>query len=324
MIPALLASRRRWAMACSAASLLVAGGVWIASSALAPATNTGTPRAAIALGSGAAAFVILGLYGAVSRQLRSLRADVKKELRAMRQEQLSLTNVRPVIGSLPLNLSGWAVDPIFAEQLVFQLLERRPQLVVECGSGSSSVLIAATLKQLQCGYLLSLEHEARFAERTRAMEDGFGVNDHAQVLTAPLRPWHIGGEALSWYGFDPDRELRSRIDLLVVDGPPGPIAPRARYPAVPVLRPYLSEECVILMDDGRRPDEQWIARRWAAELGGDLEEMDVGRGIFIIRCGGDRSGLRTEQHAPSPVPLARGDVAPGRGAASPMPWSQGA
>ena len=68
--------------------------------------------------------------------------------------------------------------------------------------------------------------------------------------------------------------MPGRIDLLVVDGPPGLLRPQARYPALPVLRERLSPGASILLDDTHRADEREIVRRWLDEVEG-LERAEV-------------------------------------------------
>jgi hypothetical protein len=71
--------------------------------------------------------------------------------------------------------------------------------------------------------------------------------------------------------------------MLVVDGPPGSIGERSRYPAVPILKPYLAEHCSILMDDGDRPAERDVARHWSQDLGAKLTYLEGGRGGWLLQ-----------------------------------------
>lgn len=157
--------------------------------------------------------------------------------------------------------------------------------VVELGSGASTVVLARAALE-HGARLVSVEHEGRWAARIRALLRREGLDRVARVVEAPLAP---GEEAhrvqtadgfrapRAWYGVEALRaDLPSRIDVLLVDGPPGGDSPRvlARAPAVPALRDRLTERWVIFLDDARRPAERHTAERWRAELGCELALRD--------------------------------------------------
>jgi hypothetical protein len=198
------------------------------------------------------------------------------------RQQYALTQIRPLIGDLPLDLSGWAADPILVHNAVRLVLDTRPNLVVECGSGSSTIAIARTLRAFG-GRIVSLEHDAKYAERTREMLRLHGLDDLAVVVTAPLAARNISGQKFQWYTPAYEPLLSQPIEMLVVDGPPGSIGPRSRYPAVPILKPYLAEQCSILMDDGDRADEGHIAHLWGEDLGAKLTYLEGGRGGWLLQ-----------------------------------------
>jgi hypothetical protein len=63
--------------------------------------------------------------------------------------------------------------------------------------------------------------------------------------------------------------LSEKIDLLIVDGPPGSKTEMSRYPAVPFLmdRKLLAEDYSIFLDDTQRYYESKILDRWSEEIG---------------------------------------------------------
>lgn len=192
--------------------------------------------------------------------------------------------VRGITGPLPLSLGGWAIEPDFAALIARIVIERRPALVVECGSGYSTVLIATLLRQIgEGGRVLSLDAEAHYAQVTRDLLRTFGVEGNAEVVEAPIQLVEVDSQRMPWYGINDTMTNGAKIDLLIVDGPPATIGLRARYPAVPVLRSLLSPDAIILMDDGNRPDERWIASRWADELNFDVEFENTATGAWMLR-----------------------------------------
>jgi hypothetical protein len=86
----------------------------------------------------------------------------------------------------------------------------------------------------------------------------------ARVVTTPLKKVQIASENYKWYSERPG--TNQKIDLLIVDGPPGSTGPKARFPAIPILRPHLSANAVIMLDDINRADEQDILSEWLAHL----------------------------------------------------------
>lgn len=250
--------------------------------------STTAPLLAALLGFaiGAALFALLiTLVGSVNVKLNDIRESVVGQVEDTRHELRAMVNVRPLVDDdMLLQYGGWAMDAHLAETIMRLLLQKRPQLVVECGSGSSTLLVASCLKKLGGNrQVISLDHEAKYADITRGLLRQHGLDEWAEVITAPLKSWQLNGKELPWYGLDLNALPDHAIDLLIVDGPPGWDDPTARYPTVPVLRQHLSDECTIVLDDGDRPGEREAAHRWAEELGSELEYAGGPKGTWILR-----------------------------------------
>lgn len=169
--------------------------------------------------------------------------------------------------------------------------------VLECGSGRSTVVVARLLRELGGGHVWALEHEAEFASRTRALLAAEGLDAVATVLTAPLRPHRIAADC-GWYDGAALERLPSRaIELLLVDGPPAPADrprnARSRFPALPLLAPFMAPAATVVCDDVHRPGERWALHRWRRDLGVALvpraEGFAVGRlprrtAVFRVRA----------------------------------------
>jgi hypothetical protein len=139
--------------------------------------------------------------------------------------------------------------------------------VLECGSGLSTLILAAALAGE--GQLISLEHHQAWRELVRTNER-MRHSENAVVADAPLVSY---GE-FSWYAVDKINLPRS-FGFVVCDGPPGD-TPGGRYGLVPVLRSRLHAGSMILLDDTQRESEQNVARRWMNELPADIvEESDT-------------------------------------------------
>lgn len=162
----------------------------------------------------------------------------------------------------------WAASPDFLLLLASLVQDLRPRLVVELGSGTSTVWLAYALEAFDApGRVVSIDHEARFCDRTR---DALGAHrlDHlAEVRQAPLIDLEIDGKSWRWYDQARLADLAG-CDLLVVDGPPGDLATLARYPALPLLHDILSPYARVVVDDYQRPEEREMVARWLENLTG--------------------------------------------------------
>jgi predicted O-methyltransferase YrrM len=184
-------------------------------------------------------------------------------------------------------MGAWAIEPDFG-RLVASELMRSPATVVECGSGTTTLLIGRLLRRNGRGRLFSLEHDRSFAERTQQQVDTAGLSDVCRVIWAPLGRQSFGSRIVPWYDPAKVSELPRGIDLLVVDGPPA-VVPWARWPALEVLMDRLGPGATVLVDDGRRRDEQRTVFRWRAEHSGlSVEWHDTVKGTWRLQKSDDR------------------------------------
>jgi Methyltransferase domain len=177
---------------------------------------------------------------------------------------------------------GWAASPDFLLGLVAHAMATKPRVIVECGSGVSTVLLARCLSLNGSGQIYSLEHLPEFRERTVGELARHGVASWAAVLDAPLREYALPSGTWLWYSLD---ELPvGEIDMLVVDGPPGTLGPLARYPAGPLLFGRLARNATIFVDDMVRADEQTMVARWIDEHPDLAQEIRAcEKGCVILR-----------------------------------------
>lgn len=221
-------------------------------------------------------------------EARQTAAMIRRAERDYEQVEalLGLYAVLPVRTPLP-PMRKWAISPDFARLLVETIRNERPQTVVELGAGTSTVINGYALEVLgRGGQIVSLEHLAPFAERSRSLLAEHGLDQIATVIHAPLVAVTVNGETWRWYNPAALVELPDSIDLLVVDAPPqaGNPQPMARYPALPLMLERLSDRAVILVDDAARDDEQAMLKRWLAEFDGFvLTEIETEKGAAILK-----------------------------------------
>lgn len=172
-----------------------------------------------------------------------------------------LTGLEP--GALPPT-RGWAASPDFLLVLARHILENKPGVVVECGSGVSTIVITQCLKQLGTGHLYSLDHDLHFSNKTMHELSTLELSEWVTMNSSPLTDHQIDGQDWSWYSID--KLDCPAIDMLVIDGPPAGVDGLARYPAGPILFPKLNEEAKVFLDDAARPGEQEVISRWRSEF----------------------------------------------------------
>ena len=196
--------------------------------------------------------------------LRRVGADTQKEIKQTFRQLEALQNLSAVLPAndvLPAT-RGWAASPDLLVVLVNLLITERPSLVVECGSGASTLWLALAMRQFEIkGRIVALDHDPVFAAKTRDFLARHDVLDLAEVRDAPLESFSVDGETYSWYARQAWEDLTG-IDLLFVDGPPAATGPQARYPALPLLIGSLNPVATIVLDDLIVPDMQKVLRLW--------------------------------------------------------------
>jgi predicted O-methyltransferase YrrM len=210
------------------------------------------------------------------------RADSdRRQVEMATQLALLLRPTRPVPAT-----GGWALSADTLGLIVGVILAERPGLIVECGSGTSSLWLGYALRRSGAGRLVALEHDEAFADRTEALVDAHDLADVVEIRHAPLEKQQVGEGTHPWYARRAWQGLAS-IDLLLVDGPPRRTGPAARYPAIGLLGRRLAPGATVVLDDAKREDERAVFARWTAELGvqGELRE-DLDKGVGFLRLPG--------------------------------------
>jgi predicted O-methyltransferase YrrM len=176
---------------------------------------------------------------------------------------------------------GAAAAPDALLELVRIIDRSEATSVVELGSGVSTIVCARRLQQAGHGHVVALEHMPEYAAATRAEIAAHGLEEFATVVDAPLVEVQIGDGHWSWYEIGPG--VPDHIDTLFVDGPPMLTGPLARYPALPLLQDRLTPGAVVFLDDGDRPDEREMVRRWQAEIGGfEVRHLEFAKGAWLM------------------------------------------
>lgn len=208
--------------------------------------------------------------------------DVVLEIRDLK----SMQQLAPLYdGYLPW--SGASLRPTTIAYLLNEIIIHDRKVVVECGSGLSTLFIASLLKSIDRDITFySIDHDGYWLDIVHKELNRRGVADRVQTIHAPLTQSQWCRDA-SYQWYDPeilDAQLQeSGIDLLFVDGPPANKKglTYARYPAVPYFQSRLGEQYKVILDDGKRRGETRIAKEWGTLLGHPFKRDRLSGNIFV-------------------------------------------
>ena len=195
----------------------------------------------------------------MSKEIKGQGAAIKGELGHHYHQVEALEQLLPTLklsATLPPS-RGWAASPDFLLTLSSIVRKSKPKLVVELGSGVSTLVSAKSGAKR----IISLDHSIEFGEATREMLKEHKVTG-VQIRINELLTYPAG---YKWYSPEALIGIKN-IDLLVIDGPPSSINPDARYPAIEHLLPLLSKRATVVLDDADREDEKKLAAAFAAAM----------------------------------------------------------
>ena len=225
-------------------------------------------------------FIILALLFHIYRSIEKDLEEERTQVQAIHSIYSFITPRFP----LP-SMSRWTAYPDLAKIIVRECMMNKPGLVVELGSGISTLITAYVLEQHgEVGaQVISLDHNEEYTQKTKNLIKSNKLESNAQVIYSPLEPRQIGDKIYNWYSLE-GLTTKINIDLLIVDGPPVKTNQLARYPALPSLISRLSKDCVIILDDAARQSEQQTVSQWMHEFPGFKHEY-IGnkKGLSILR-----------------------------------------
>jgi len=227
----------------------------------------------------------------LSTQLAAVEDDLETQRKALRRvaKQGGTTNRRVAVAvagleeriqttSTLMSLLGPQVplppveqsdaSPGVQLQLVLALLHGRPRLVLSCGAGTSTLVMALAVRKhrISCR-IVCLDHDAERVKTVRGLLARHGVDTHVELRHTPLRRITRGPDlGASWY--DTSLADLDAVDLVFVDGPPVSAGPRARHALWCELRRHLAADCTMVIKDANRVDERAPGGTWEDALPG--------------------------------------------------------
>lgn len=222
----------------------------------------------------------------LNRYRSAIDSTIKKELSNATKQIEAFIGMQSYFssGDLPMvnpERHTWPVSPDFSLYLIGLLEARHYNLVIEFGSGISTVVVAKTIAKMArqaptagAVEFISFDHLEKFYKETLGRIQQANVAQYARVIHAPLKEIELSGRVVAYYDCvetltelaqrHPAKSLRI---LVIVDGPPAATGKNARYPAGPLMLTHFAGATIdLLLDDYIRDDEKEIARMWEAEI----------------------------------------------------------
>lgn len=210
----------------------------------------------------------------LAQQITNLQQSVASGAKSTRQQLTSVTRdgtrqVEALVHiyqrypevKLPMPSTGrWAIDSQALAHLIALVEERKPQRILELGSGTSTIWLGYLCRS-QGGAVVTVDHLEEYLQKTRIAIDRHQLDDIIDSRLAPLEPVEISDRTYDWYALASLADL-SNVDMVVIDGPPASTGPQARYPALPKLIELLSPNVTVVLDDAHRSDEAKIVEAW--------------------------------------------------------------
>ena len=210
-----------------------------------------------------------------SQQAFKSNAALQSHIYRQTESYAQLVSLLEFSEPIPLTRS-WAVSPDILLTLVESIRIHKPKLIVELGSGLSTLIMAKTLPR--GSRIISFDHSAEFAQQTRDLLKRHSIKG-VEIRVAPIEDYN---SEMSWYSKKSFSDLK-KIDMLLIDGPPGSKDPQARAAARIELLAKLSPHAVVIIDDANRDGERALAEAFAQDLPGHtLRFLRHEKGAAII------------------------------------------
>lgn len=181
------------------------------------------------------------------------------------EDFLAMQTLVPMIsGFLPW--TRFSLRPVALVSVLVEVVVRERCRILEMGSGVSTLLLAAVLREQGKGRVIAVEHHPAWAAMMSRLLVAKGLAQYASVLVAELEPTSLSMDGSPWYSVDVLGPLRDQEhDLLLVDGPPaGEGRSMSRGPALPFFESALTPDALVVLDDIDRSGELAVLERWEA------------------------------------------------------------
>jgi len=206
---------------------------------------------------------------------------------------LAATPAQTIDASLPVKdlsdflrddlITGWTLDGETITFLWNLLQQEQPRVIIECGSGLSTLVFARGFETYGFGSsnscsLVSLEQNLWVKKAVETRLQACGLEHHVSVMHSRV------SRARGEYQLDPNT-LRAHLgsekaDWVVIDGPAGPDGCRAS--TLPLLAQFCRPGARWFLDDAYRDGELEVLNNWRGLTGVRVEGIyPIGKGLGV-------------------------------------------
>lgn len=226
--------------------------------------------------------------------MEPLKYYIKKVFRRKYRNELRDLNALIELNALldiyvPWSKSG--ISPRHLKIILNDIAVNNRSVIVECGSGISTLYIASLLKQnsIKNGKIYSIDHNKEWIDVLRHYLNVLDIRNFVELIHAPLKLFDHNFKAVSWYDSNilKDKTDEISIDQLIVDGPPAykNDIQYSRFPAVPFFEDKFSKNYSVFLDDTDRKAEKQILKTWSEILGIEYHHLKNDDSLAFMRKG---------------------------------------
>lgn len=232
------------------------------------------------------------MIGKIFRKLKSFSKlidnypDFRMTFDRTQDDLTSLGHLSPLLSNHPyLPSTKFSITPYGIQLIINDILLHQRKNVVEIGSGVLTILLARLNKINDLGLnIVSIDESPEWQKNVKAQLAKENLAEGIMWYCGSLEEVEIkSNERYRWFNKKHIesflRGINGSVDVLIVDGPTT-IHGMERYPALPVIFPYLNlNSYAIFLDDAHRSAEKEIFKRWC-------KDFSVSGKIYGQRIGG--------------------------------------
>ncbi len=146
-----------------------------------------------------------------------------------------------------------------SEYILQQIELHKPAHVLDVGSGTSTILLAAMSEKM--GFkVTSLENLPGTVSYLADFVGQHNIGSHLTIHQCGFKSYNYSnGDSYRWYNIDMSKNADT-FDFVIIDGPMGSIV--GRNGAIPQIASHLAEDHLIILDDSQRDHEQACVMEW--------------------------------------------------------------
>lgn len=200
----------------------------------------------------------------VQKQIVSRRASIRAPAHLLRPGPKASEEFQIKLQEYGLeeNDLWWGPMVLFqrkSEYILQQIEFRKPKHVLDVGSGTSTILLAAMSEKL--GFkVTSLENLPGTVSYLADFVNQRNIGSHLTIHQCGFKSYNYpSGDSYRWYNIDLSKNA-DVFDFVIIDGPMGSIV--GRNGAIPQIAEYLAEDHLIILDDSQRDHEKACLAEW--------------------------------------------------------------